>query len=381
MLKFFVILILILTSIIILTQKCAGMLCDGKRQKQIKRAVLYIDVLLIGGMVFAFTLGHGNFLAGLILHIAAMVFMGQIVFDGLILCFRLFKWFQRRAMSSPVDESRRSFLKGASMLPIGAAVIALYGGLVEKNATVVRRFNVPVAGIPEDINGFTVVQLSDIHLGPFMNLEDLDSLMQKATELGGDMLAITGDLFDDKRINFQAAKLVDSYVEKFKYGIVYCRGNHEHLRGIQAIDIALSGTSIKYLVNSFEKITQGELPIYVAGVDYPIKREEFQFLQEAYTEMALKDIPEKSVKILLAHHPDFFDSAEKYNVNLVLAGHTHGGQLGLFGVPIVPPIFKYMRGLYKVGNTLGYVHAGNGSWFPFRFGCPPEIAVFTLTDG
>ncbi len=184
MLKFFVILILILTSIIILTQKCAGMLCNGKRQKQIKRAVLYIDVLLIGGMVFAFTIGHGNFLVGLILHIAAMVFMGQIVFDGLILCFRLFKWFQRRAMSSPVDESRRSFLKGVSMLPIGAAVIALYGGLVEKNATVVRRFNVPVAGIPEDINGFTVVQLSDIHLGPFMNLEDLDSLMQKATELG-----------------------------------------------------------------------------------------------------------------------------------------------------------------------------------------------------
>ena len=59
---------------------------------------------------------------------------------------------------------------------------------------------------------------------------------------------------------------------------------------------------------------------------------------------------------------------------------THGGQLGILGIPIVPPLFKYMRGMYKVGKTFGYVHSGNGSWFPFRFGCPPEIAVFTLVE-
>jgi hypothetical protein len=169
-------------------------------------------------------------------------------------------------------------------------------------------------------------------------------------------------------------------VDSFKYGIYYCWGNHEHMRGLPAIDIALEGTRIKKLVNSFDMVGGRDLPIYMAGVDYPIKRDQFSFLQEKYTELALKDIPEKSVKILLAHHPDFIASAAEYKANLVLTGHTHGGQLGFLGIPLVPPIFKYIRGIYQVGDTMGYVHSGNGSWFPFRLGCPPEIAVFTLTE-
>ena len=96
-------------------------------------------------------------------------------------------------------------------------------------------------------------------------------------------------------------------------------------------------------------VTGEALPVYVAGVDYPIKRDQFDFLKEKYTELALKEIPSNSVKILLAHHPDFIDSAAKYNTNLVLTGHTHGGQLGLFGIPLVPPVFKYLRGMYHVG--------------------------------
>ena len=92
----------------------------------------------------------------------------------------------------------------------------------------------------------------------------------------------------------------------------------------------------------------------------------------------MKDVPENAVKVLLAHHPDFFDGAAEYGVDLALAGHTHGGQIGAFGVSLAPPVFKYMRGVYRVGQTLGYVHSGNGSWFPYRLGCPPEIAVFVL---
>ena len=92
----------------------------------------------------------------------------------------------------------------------------------------------------------------------------------------------------------------------------------------------------------------------------------------------MKDVPANAVKVLLAHHPDFFDGAAEQGVELVLSGHTHGGQIGFLGVPIVPPVFKYMRGVYHIGSTMGYVHSGNGSWFPYRLGCPPEIAVFTI---
>ena len=380
MLGFFAVLLIILTGIIMLTRKCVGVLWDDNRKKRARRVILYADILLIFGMVFGYTIGHGSYIAGIFLHIATILFMGQIVFDVLTILFLLIKWGKGKLFNIPQDDSRRKFLQGAAILPAGAVAISLYGGLVEKNGTVVRQFDIPVEDIPEDIKGFSIVQLSDIHLGPFMSLDDFEKILVKAASLQGDILAITGDLFDDRRINAKAAKLVDSYVDKFKYGIVYCRGNHEHLRGITAIDMALENTRIQYLVNSNKYIAGADMPIYMAGVDYPIRRDQFQFLQEAYTEQAMKDIPKNSVKILLAHHPDFFDSAEKYGTQLVLAGHTHGGQLGILGIPVVPPLFKYMRGMYKVGKTFGYVHSGNGSWFPFRFGCPPEIAVFTLVE-
>jgi predicted MPP superfamily phosphohydrolase len=380
MLFFFSILFVLLTAIIMVTQKAMGVILSSDKLKKAQRRLLYVDLVLIGGMILGFSKLHGTTTGGIILQVSTMVFMAQIVYDWLALAYVLVGFFKKKLLDVPENPQRRKFLKGAAALPAAAVAVSAYGGLIERHQTVVRRFNVPVENIPDDIRGLSVIQLSDIHLGPFMGLEELDKLLKEASELGGDLLAITGDLFDDNKINFKAAKIVDSYVDSFKYGIYYCWGNHEHMRGIPAIDLAIEGTRIKKLENSFDKVTGDVLPVYMAGVDYPIKRDQFEFLQEKYTELALKDIPSNSVKILLAHHPDFIDSASRYNTNLVLTGHTHGGQIGFFGIPLVPPIFKYLRGLYHVGNTMGYVHSGNGSWFPFRFGCPPEIAVFILTE-
>lgn len=380
MLFFFSILFVLLTAIIMVTQKAMGVILSSAKLKKAQRRLLYVDLVLIGGMILGFSKLHGTTTGGIILQVSTMVFMAQIVYDWLALAYVLVGFFKKKLLDVPENPQRRKFLKGAAALPAAAVAVSAYGGLIERHQTVVRRFNVPVENIPDDIRGLSVIQLSDIHLGPFMGLEELDKLLKEASELGGDLLAITGDLFDDNKINFKAAKIVDSYVDSFKYGIYYCWGNHEHMRGIPAIDLAIEGTRIKKLENSFDKVTGDVLPVYMAGVDYPIKRDQFEFLKEKYTELALKDIPSNSVKILLAHHPDFIDSASRYNTNLVLTGHTHGGQIGFFGIPLVPPIFKYLRGLYHVGNTMGYVHSGNGSWFPFRFGCPPEIAVFTLTE-
>ncbi|WP_027407236.1 metallophosphoesterase [Anaerovibrio sp. RM50] len=380
MLFFFSILFVLLTSIIMITQKALEVVLSSEKLKKAQRRLLYADLILIAGMILGFTKLHGTAAGGIILQVATMAFMAQIVYDWLALAYVIIGFFRKKLLEVPENPQRRKLLKGAAALPAAAVAVSAYGGLIERHQTVVRHFEVPVDNIPDDIKGLSVVQLSDIHLGPFMGLEELEKLLRDASALGGDILAITGDLFDDNRINFKAAKLVDSYVDNFKYGIYYCWGNHEHMRGIPAIDIAIEGTRIKKLENSFEKVAGSTLPLYVAGVDYPIKRDQFEFLQEKYTELALKAIPENSVKILLAHHPDFIDSAARFNTNLVLTGHTHGGQIGFLGIPLVPPIFKYFRGLYHVGNTMGYVHSGNGSWFPFRFGCPPEIAVFTLTE-
>ena len=114
-------------------------------------------------------------------------------------------------------------------------------------------------------------------------------------------------------------------------------------------------------------------------MDYPVPRERFAELEKAYAAKALENIPGEAVTVLLAHHPDFIDDGRACGVRLVLSGHTHGGQIGLLGIPLVPPLFRYMRGMYEKAGTSGYVHSGNGSWFPYRLGCPPEIACFHLT--
>ena len=84
--------------------------------------------------------------------------------------------------------------------------------------------------------------------------------------------------------------------------------------------------------------------------------------------------------VLLAHHPEFIDNGAEKKAVLTLTGHTHGCQLGIFGIPLIP-MFKYNRGMFIQGDSHGYVHSGNGSWFPYRLGCPPEIAYFTLRRG
>ena len=165
---------------------------------------------------------------------------------------------------------------------------------------------------------------------------------------------------------------------RFPKGVWFCYGNHEHFRNISAIRAALAKTRIHVLCDGNEQVLDGARPLWFAGVDYPRSRSVFKLDGAASLDAALKGVPANAVKVLLAHHPDFFDGAAEKGVDLVLSGHTHGGQIGILGVPLVPPVFKYMRGVYHVGQTMGYVHSGNGSWFPYRLGCPPEIAVFTL---
>ena len=110
-----------------------------------------------------------------------------------------------------------------------------------------------------------------------------------------------------------------------------------------------------------------------------MEREQFAALKQAYSERAFQQVPKDAVCVFLAHHPEFIDDGASHGAVLTLTGHTHGAQLGLFGMPLLP-IFKYTRGMVQHGSCYGYVHSGNGSWFPYRFGCPPEIAYFTLKE-
>ncbi len=278
---------------------------------------------------------------------------------------------------APQDMERRQLLKGAAILPAALAV-GVYGGTEGRTGLALREFDVPVSGIDGKLDGFRIAQLSDIHLGLFFSLEEWRELLEQAAATKADALAVTGDLFDDDDMNAEAAAILDEYVPRFPKGIWFCFGNHEHFRNISKTREALARTRIHVLCDGSEQVIDGARPLWFAGVDYPRSRSVFKLDGAASLQTAMKDVPANAVKVLLAHHPDFFDGAAEQGVELVLSGHTHGGQIGFLGVPIVPPVFKYMRGVYHIGSTMGYVHSGNGSWFPYRLGCPPEIAVFTI---
>lgn len=320
-------------------------------------------------------------------NVATVFLMSQLICGVLVVLAVVARFFYRKfGKPTRFNPARRRMLGYAMLYPVMSTAISLYGNRVEKNSDVENFYDVPIKNLPPELEGFRLAQISDLHLGAYFSLERLENLLQRVADAKPDLLAITGDIFDDMILNPAAVKIVDSFTEKFRYGIFYIHGNHEHFRGITAIEKLLAQTKIHFLLNSAENVTS---KLYVLGVDYPSRapvmnsggdkeREQlFATARKNFVDKASENVPDDAIKILLAHHPEFIDDGAERNFALTLTGHTHGSQFGIFGVPLFP-VFKYTRGVVKIGDSFGYVHVGNGSWFPFRFGCPPEIAYFTL---
>lgn len=394
---FLIITATILAAIIGLALVCVGSLFNEKIRRKVRLIILSIDVVLvlmcIIGMMFSSELHISNTVAEIFGSVMVVVFMSQLIcILTVIAALIIRKVYRLLNKPVPFSRERRSMLAYSLFYPIYSFVTAIYANQVERNDTVDNFYDIPIKDLPNNLNDFKIAQISDIHLGAFYSLEKLESILNRIVEAKPDLLTITGDIFDNVEINGEAIKLVDSFCDKFKYGIFYCHGNHEHHRGIKPIEEGLKQTQIHWLVN--DSLQVDDTSLYILGVDYPMSspmmhskddREQKAFYQRKhdYLSQAIKNVPTDAVCILLAHHPEFMDNAAEFNIPLTLTGHTHGSQIGIFGVPLLP-VFKYTRGMFEhLGsdgetNCYGYVHVGNGSWFPFRLGCPPEIAYFTL---
>ena len=303
-----------------------------------------------------------------------MLLTAQVIFNGLVTMSLLARFIIRRVRRVPMDFKRRDMLKKSFVYPLLASGVSAYGGLVESHRQEVREIEIPVKGLTVP-SGYRILQLSDVHLGPFFSLEDFAGLLRQAVEQKPDLLAVTGDVFDDAKMNSEAVRILDSFVSEFPDGIYYVYGNHEHYRGFGKIKKLLAGTHIRVLRNTASQVPGKKLCL--AGVDYPLNKERFAEIRQKHHKAAMAKVPQGMTTVLLAHHPECIDDGAASGVTLTLTGHTHGCQFGFLGVPLVP-LFRYNRGLVKIGDSYGYVHSGNGSWFPCRIGCPPEIVTFTL---
>jgi hypothetical protein len=286
--------------------------------------------------------------------------------------------------SGPVADNvitRRDFLQNSLIgLPAMAAGVSAFGVQAAVSSLEVMRHTLHLPGLPPELNGLRILQISDTHIGPYFPLNMLDRLIAAVKKEEPDIAVITGDMIDDLELLSPSMERLSALAPHVKHGLYYCWGNHEYFRNINQIYTALRQTPIKILDNSSYPVIPGKTPFYLLGVDYPWGNTAAAQAEKRRQFMAktLATAPAESFKVLLSHHPDFITDAFAAGIPLTLTGHTHGGQLVLFGKPLLPLRYTYMRGLYKQNDSYGYVNSGAGHWFPFRLGCPPEIAVFTL---
>ena len=350
----------------------------GRRLFFARLGVTAFDILGIGSLILfirnAFMHGWGAAVAFLII----LFFTAQCITLAAVVAGVTLRYLRRRLLTAPYDPARRRMLTGAAAYPAVGVLLSGYGAFFERLHTVQNDYTIPIARLPHEAEGMVVAQISDMHLGPYFSVEDFEQLLGEVAARGADLLAVTGDLFDDERQNEAAAETLAAHVRDYSNGIWYCIGNHEYYHdGRRIVDAMARAGRVRVVLNG-----AAEVPgrgIYIAGVDYPFAHGDgFAAQKAAFFDAAMADVPPDAVTVLLAHHPEFIDdAAARGNVPLTLTGHTHGSQFGFLGLPLFP-VFKYTRGMVRIGDNYGYVHVGNGSWFPLRIGCPPEIAFFRL---
>ncbi|NLE02113.1 MAG: twin-arginine translocation signal domain-containing protein [Fibrobacter sp.] len=272
--------------------------------------------------------------------------------------------------------TRRNFLKLAT-LSCGAGLIGSYSFFFERNKLQINTYRIPIPNLPESFEGFTIAHISDIHYGFYFTLDHVKEIVKTANSLSSDLIVCTGDYiyrnYSDKPIDtvWPVLSLLQA-----RHGVFSVLGNHDYWgRSKRSIYwLEKSGQSLHFKAKPV--IRNGEALWFIGIGD----------LWEDYANVdhILSKSPPDSCRILLVHNPDTADMIYSSRADLVIAGHTHGGQVKFpfIGSPILPVYNKkYSSGLkYTASNIPVFITRGIGcSNLPIRFNCYPEIAVLKLT--
>jgi predicted MPP superfamily phosphohydrolase len=240
----------------------------------------------------------------------------------------------------------------------------------------VKRVSVPVDGLHPDLDGFRIVQISDVHIGAGIQERFVERIAARVNELEGDVVAITGDLADGL-VNEYSSALAPFESVKTRYGIFYVTGNHEYYWGVNSWVDAIRAAGIRPLLNEHQTIRHGAADLVIGGVT-DLSGHHFAEAHRTDPRRAFEGSPEGAFRLLLAHQPQSAKGAVEQNVDLQLSGHTHGGQYFPFNLLIrfFQPI---VSGLHRVEQMWLYVSPGTGYWGPpTRLGVPGEITVLEL---
>lgn len=272
--------------------------------------------------------------------------------------------------------NRRTFLKLAACGG-AAALVGCYSVLIERTIVQVNRYRVPITNLPPAFHGFTLAQLTDLHLGFLVSESFVEEVVHRTNELRTDVIVCTGDYVHERNTNGDIEKVWPILSRlAAKDGVYSVLGNHDHWADTDRSQYWLerSGQNIRHVC---KPVYRGRDRILIGGAgDY--------WEDELAIDKAFRCSDENDCRVLLAHNPDSVDTVFNTPVSLVLSGHTHGGQviIPFFGPPMLPVKNKaYSSGLISTPKTQLFISRGIGwSIYPVRFNCYPEIAVLELVN-
>lgn len=286
--------------------------------------------------------------------------------------------------------SRRVFLHSSILGVSGLALTSFTRGIVQRNDIEITRREFTIPNLPKAFEGKTITFLSDIHSGPFMDLQELKRIVGIVNDLHSDMIVIPGDFVTSE------ADEVHPFSEamaglRAPLGVYACTGNHDYYAGVDKVSRAVEEAGFTLLRNENTAITINGESVWMIGVDDNDSRTISHYVEgkpAPHIETAWRGVPENAASILLCHKPYNFEDFAKTNVGLILAGHTHGGQIvlariGRTAIAFTSLASQYVNGLYlpqdSRSKTHMYVSRGIGVvGIPIRLNCPPEITKITL---
>ncbi len=286
----------------------------------------------------------------------------------------------KKTAEDVVDPQRRLVLRGtAALVPLasvsfGAAGVGRAYGCAEVSLKPFQFDNLSPA-----LKGLRILHLSDIHLQHYVTLSDLEDILTEATTLSPDLVLLTGDHADDLRLLPDALAMIAQ--TKPRLGSYAVLGNHEYFRGIAEVRSIFDASEIPLFVNESVELEIDGSTVTVGGIDDPRRMRNIapEYFSNNLT-AAFGSSIESDFSILMSHRPDAFDEAARRGVNLTLAGHTHGGQIGFDGRSVLEGTLpnRYLWGRYERDGAQLYTSCGAGHWFPFRLGCPAEAPIIEL---